>query len=160
MVHTLTLLEAPSVVVPSTAQVVEALQPVGQRFASGDREGATDDFLIAMGGAGYREPLDQTLPGAYAQAVVDADAFFTAEFPALGEWGFSAEEAKRIQAPVLRIHGGDTIPWFAESDELLSEWLPESESATVPGMGHFFPMAAPQQVAETLAAFLARHPMQ
>jgi pimeloyl-ACP methyl ester carboxylesterase len=160
MVHTLTLLEAPSVAVPSTAQVVEAMGPIGQRFASGDKEGAADDFLIAMGGAGYREPLDQILPGSYEQAVSDADTLFTAEFPALGEWGFSAEEAKRIQAAVLRIHGEDTIPWFADSDALLSEWLPQSESASVPGLGHFFPMAAPGQVAESVAAFLARHPLK
>jgi pimeloyl-ACP methyl ester carboxylesterase len=159
MVHTLTLLEAPSVAVPSTAQVVEALGPIGERFASGDKEGAADDFLVAMGGAGYRGPLDQTLPGSFEQAVADTDAFFTAEFPALGEWGFSAEEAKQIQAPVLRIHGEDTIPWFAESDALLSEWLPQSESSSVPGLGHFFPMAAPGQVAESLDAFFARHPM-
>jgi len=159
MVQTLTLLEAPSVAVPSTAQVVEALGPIGERFASGDKEGAADDFLVAMGGAGYRGPLDQTLPGSFEQAVADTDAFFTAEFPALGEWGFSAEEAKQIQAPVLRIHGEDTIPWFADSDALLSEWLPQSESSSVPGLGHFFPMAAPGQVAESLDAFFARHPM-
>jgi pimeloyl-ACP methyl ester carboxylesterase len=159
IVQTLTVLEAPSVAVPSAAQVVEAMGPVGERFASGDKEGAVDDFLVAMGGTGYREPLDQTLPGSYEQAVADADALFMAEFPALGEWGFSEEEAKQIQAPVLRIHGEDTIPWFADSDALLSEWLPQSESSSVPGLGHFFPMAAPGQVAENLAAFFARHPM-
>jgi 3-oxoadipate enol-lactonase len=158
-VQTLTLLEAPSVAVPSTAQVVQGLEPVGQRFASGDREGATDDFLVAMGGAGYREPLESVLPGAFHQAVADSDGFFTAEFPALGEWGFSAEDAKRVQAPVLRVQGEETIPWFAESNELLSEWLPESESSKIPDQGHFFPLTDPRRVAESVAPFLARHPM-
>jgi pimeloyl-ACP methyl ester carboxylesterase len=160
VVHTLTLLEAPSVMVPTAAQVVQAMEPIGQRFASGDKEGATDDFLAAMGGEGYREALDRQLPGSYAQAVADADALFTAEFPALGEWGFSAEDAKRIDAPVLRLQGEDTIPWFVESNALLSEWLPASESSKIPGAGHFFPMVHSRPVAETLTAFFARHPMQ
>jgi pimeloyl-ACP methyl ester carboxylesterase len=112
-----------------------------------------------MGGVGVREVLDRRLPGSYEQMVADTDAFFTAEFPALGEWGFSAEEAKRIEAPVLRVHGEDTIPWFIEGDELLSQWLPDSESSTVAGEGHFFPLLDPRRVAQNLVPFLARHPM-
>jgi 3-oxoadipate enol-lactonase len=110
-VHTLTLLEAPSVAVPSVQQIVEAMGPIGGRFASGEREGATDDFLAAMGGAGYREPLDRLLPGAFEQAVADSDALFTVEFPALAEWGLSQADATRIDAPVCgsspttRFHG-------------------------------------------------------
>jgi pimeloyl-ACP methyl ester carboxylesterase len=76
VVHTLALQEAPSVVVPSAAQVVQAMERVGQRFASGDKEGAADDFLTAMGGAGYRESLDQLLPSSFEQAVADADALY------------------------------------------------------------------------------------
>jgi pimeloyl-ACP methyl ester carboxylesterase len=158
-VHTLTLLEAPSVAVPSAQQVVEAIGPIGERFASGDKEGATDDFLAAMGGVGYREPLDRLLPGAFEQAVADSDALFTAEFPALGEWGISQADAARIDAPVLRVVGENTIPWFVESDELLAEWLPNSERSTIPGAGHFSPIENPQRVAETLATFIGSHPM-
>jgi pimeloyl-ACP methyl ester carboxylesterase len=157
-VHTLTLLEAPSVAVPSAQQVVEAMGPIGGRFASGDKEGATDDFLAAMS-AGYREPLDRLLPGAFEQAVADSDALFTVEFPALGEWGLGQADATLIDAPVLRIVGDNTIPWFVESDALLAEWLPNSERSTIPGAGHFSPIENPQRVAETVGAFIARHPM-
>jgi pimeloyl-ACP methyl ester carboxylesterase len=160
VVHTLALLEAPSVMVPSAAQVVQAMEPVGQRFASGDKEGAADDFLSAMGGAGYREPLDRLLPGSFEQAVADADALFTVEFPALGEWSFSAEDAKRIDAPVLRVQGENSIPWFGESDALLAEWLPNSERSTIPGVGHFLQMVDPRPVAESLATFFERHSMK
>jgi pimeloyl-ACP methyl ester carboxylesterase len=159
VVHTLTLLEAPSVMVPATAQVVEGLEPLGAQFASGDREGATDAFLAAMGGEGYRGALDRLLPGAFELAVADADAFFAVEFPALGEWSISAEDVDRIDAPVLRIRGENTIPWFVESDALLSEWLPDSDGATIPGAGHFLQMESPRPVAEAVATFLARHPM-
>lgn len=159
VVHTLALQEAPSVVVPSAAQVVQAMEPVGQRFAAGDREGATDDFLTAMGGAGYRQSLDRLLPGSFEQAVSDADALFTVELPALGEWGFSAEDAKRIDAPVLRVVGENTIPWFVESDALLAEWLPDSDRSTIPSVGHFLQMQDPRPIEESLATFFARHPM-
>jgi len=160
VVHTLALLEAPSVNVPSAAQVVQAMEPVGQRFASGDQEGAADDFLTAMGGAGYRESLDRLLPGSFEQAVHDADALFTVEFPALEEWGFSAEDATRIDVPVLRVLGENSIPWFVESDALLGEWLPNSERSTIPGVGHFLQMVDPRPVAESLATFFSRHPMK
>jgi pimeloyl-ACP methyl ester carboxylesterase len=95
-VHTLTLLEAPSMVVPGAQQFAEAMGPIGERFASGDKKGATDDFLAAMGGAGYHEPLDHLLPGAFEQAVADSDALFTVELPALVEWGLSQADATRI----------------------------------------------------------------
>jgi len=147
------------VAVPSVQQIVEAMGPIGGRFASGEREGATDDFLAAMGGAGYREPLDRLLPGAFEQAVADSDALFTVEFPALAEWGLSRADATRIDAPVLRVVADNTIPWFVESDALLAEWLPTSERATIPGAGHFSPLENPQRVADTLATFMARHPM-
>jgi pimeloyl-ACP methyl ester carboxylesterase len=157
--HTLTLLEAPSVSVPSAAMVVEAMAPIGQRFASGDREGAADDFLTAMGGAGYREPLDRLLPGSFEQAVRDTDALFTVEFPALAEWDISADDMKRFDGPVLRIVGEETIPWFQESDALLAEWLPQSERSAVPASGHFLQMQDPGPVAEILVGFLERHRM-
>jgi pimeloyl-ACP methyl ester carboxylesterase len=158
-VHTLTLLEAPSVAVPSAEQVVEAAGLMSERFAPGDREGATDDFLAALGGAGYREPLDRLLPGAFEQAVADSDARFTVEFPALGEWELSQTDTTRIDAPVLRVVGDNTIPWFVESDALLAEWLTNSEHSTIPGAGHFSPIENPQQVAGSVATFIARHPM-
>jgi pimeloyl-ACP methyl ester carboxylesterase len=160
VVHTLALLEAPSVAVPSAGQVVQSMEPVGQRFASGDKEGATDDFLIAMGGAGYREPLDRLLPGSFEQAVDDSGTFFTVEFPSLGEWGFSAEDAKRIDVPVLRVLGENSIPWFVESDALLGEWLPNSGRSTIPGVGHLLQMEDPRPIAESLATFFARHSMK
>lgn len=159
VVHTLALLEAPSVMVPSAEQMVQSMEPVGQRFASGDKEGAADDFLTALGSAGYRESLDRLLPGSFEQAVDDADTFFTVEFPSLGDWGFSAEDAKRIGVPVLRVLGENSIPWFVESDALLGEWLPNSERSTILGVGHFLQMQNPRPVAESLAKFLARHSM-
>jgi pimeloyl-ACP methyl ester carboxylesterase len=96
---------------------------------------------------------------AHEQAVADADTFFAVEFPALGEWGFSAEDAKRIDMPVLLVSGEQSIPWFVESDALLGEWLPHSERSAIAGASHFLQMVDPAPVAESLATFFGRHPM-
>jgi pimeloyl-ACP methyl ester carboxylesterase len=160
VMHNTGVAGSPIGMVPSAEQVIQSMEPVGQRFASGDREGAADDFMTAMGAVGYREPLDRLLPGSFEQAVDDADAFFTVEFPALGEWAFSAEDAKRIDVPVLRVLGENSIPWFIESDALLGEWLPNSERSTIPGVGHFLQIEDPRPIAESLATFFARHSMK
>ena len=60
--------------------------------------------------------------------------------------------------PVLRVVGEQTIPWFVERDALLSEWLPNSDRARVPGLGHFLQMEDPRPIAESLAGFFARPP--
>jgi pimeloyl-ACP methyl ester carboxylesterase len=158
-VATLTLLEAPQLSVPAAAQVVEAMGPIGERYASGDREGAVDDFLTAMGGPGYRAGLDSRLPGAFEQAVADADTFFEVEFPALPDWGFGADDAKRVDMPVLRVSGDRTIAWFSESDALLAKLLPKSERAAVAETGHLLQVEDPAPVSKPLADFLGRHPI-
>jgi hypothetical protein len=56
-------------------------------------------------GPNYRAALDQRLPGACEQAVVDADAFFTQELPALQQWSFTREDARRIKQPALVVLG-------------------------------------------------------
>jgi pimeloyl-ACP methyl ester carboxylesterase len=157
--HTLALLEAPSLMVPAAGEFAQSMEPVGQRFAAGEKEGAVDDFLTAVGGTGYRGSLDRLLPGSYEQAASDADTFFAVEFPALLEWSFSADDAKRIDMPVLRVLGEQSIPWFVESDALLSEWLPQSERSVIPGSGHLLQLEDPAPVAESLRAFFGRHPM-
>ena len=41
------------------------------------------------------------MPGAFEQAVADADAFFRQELPALQQWRFTQAEGRRIAQPVL-----------------------------------------------------------
>ena len=48
------------------------------------------------------------LPGAFAQAVADADTFFRIELPALEQWSFTQAEAGRITQPVLAVVGADS----------------------------------------------------
>jgi pimeloyl-ACP methyl ester carboxylesterase len=72
-----------------------------QRYRDGDREGAVEGFLGATFGPGYRQQLEQVLPGWWDQAVQIADAFFGAELPELQSWEFGPSQARRITIPIL-----------------------------------------------------------
>ena len=74
VVHSLALLEPALTDVPSGPLFAAAVGPARQRYQAGDKAGATDGFLRVVAGPAYRRVLDEVLPGAYAQAVADADA--------------------------------------------------------------------------------------
>jgi hypothetical protein len=83
-------------------------------------------------GPEYRRVLDRMLPGAFAQAVADADTFFRIEFPALEQWNFTQAEARRITQPVLAVLGADSAtlwPGWEEGYRLVQDWLPQTEAA-------------------------------
>ena len=95
-----------------------------QRYRGGDQEGAVDGFLGATFGPGYRQQLEQVLPGWGDQAIRTADAFFGAEMPELPSWEFGPRQARRITAPVLSLRGSASDPAFAVFERLLREWFP------------------------------------
>jgi pimeloyl-ACP methyl ester carboxylesterase len=103
MVHSLALLEPALFMVPSAPQFMDAMAPVLQMYEAGDKMRAVDSFLQAVVGPEYRRALDRMLPGAFAQAVADADTFFRIELPALEQWSFTQAEARRIAQPVLAV---------------------------------------------------------
>ena len=162
MVHSLALLEPALMSVPSTPQLMEALGPIMQRYEAGDKMGAVDDFLQTVVGPEYRSVLDRVLPGAFEQAVADADTFFQIELPALGQWSFTQAEAGRITQPVLAVLGADSHtlwPGWVEVHDLVQDWLPQSEAFVLEGATHGLQMMNPQGMAEGLAGFFARHPL-
>src|SRR5262249_13956253 len=125
----------------------------------GDKEGAVDVFFRGVFGPGYRDPLERGLPGAFDQAVSDADAFFGQELPALQRWSFTQEDATRVTQPVLAVLGENSAPTFPERRELLLSWLPNVEPFDLPGATHLLHLQNPQGMAEALASFYARHPL-
>src|SRR4029077_18716229 len=85
-VHTLTLMEAARPAPPTDAERqfgTDVALAALQRYRAGDKAAAADIFFRGVFGPGYRAALDHGLPGAFAQALADADAFFTQEMPAL-----------------------------------------------------------------------------
>jgi hypothetical protein len=92
---------------------------------------------------GSRELLERVLPGAFGQAVADAEAPFGVEVPSLQGWPRGADGSR---------------PGFRETQEAVLSWLPDGEALVVPRATHLLQIANPRAVAEGLADFLARHP--
>jgi pimeloyl-ACP methyl ester carboxylesterase len=162
LVHSIALLEPALFFVPSTPQLMESLSSTFPVYEAGDKAGAIDGCLRVALGAGYREVLDRMLPGAFAQAVTDADTFFQFELPALQEWRFTQEDASRIKQPILSVIGSESDKLWkgrTEVHELVQAWWPQAEAFVLQGAGHALQIENPTGMAEGLAAFFARHPI-
>jgi pimeloyl-ACP methyl ester carboxylesterase len=154
-VRSLALLEMALLTVPSGPFAAEA---VGQ-YRAGDRRTAIDTWMRGVCGPAYRGVLDRTLPGAFDQAVADADTFFGNELPALRDWSFGPAEAGRISQPALVVLGGrsnEVNTTFAQRNELLLAWIPHAEPFVLPDATHLLQVQNPGGMARGLAAFLAR----
>ncbi|MFY9608465.1 MAG: alpha/beta hydrolase [Blastocatellia bacterium] len=161
-VHSLALLEPALLIVPSTHQFMEGMAPVFQMYESGNKTGAVDGFLQSVMGPDYRSVLDRVLPGAFAQAVADADTFFRFELPALQQWSFTQTDAGRITQPVLAVLGADSHTLWAgwlEVHQMVQAWLPQAEGFVLNGATHGLQIVNPKGLAEGLAGFFARHPL-
>lgn len=163
-VHSLALLEPilPAALAdPAIAQFF--METVGQAFAqyaAGDKAGAIDTWARGAFGSDYRLVLDRVLPGAFDQAVIDADTLFQVEAPMLQPWHFTAAEAAQIKQPVLSVYHHDAI-WagFARTHELLCTWLPQSESFVLPAATHLLQIMNPSAMAVALDKFFRCNPM-
>ncbi len=161
-VHSLALLEPALMSVPSFQTSRAFLGTADQLYRAGDKTGAIDTFLRGTCGSGYRAVLDKALPDSFDQAVADSDTFFGQELPALQQWSFTREDARRIAQPVLAVVGAksqESDPVFAERQELLLSWLPNVEAFVLPEATHLLQVQNPRGMAEGLAAFFARHPL-
>jgi 3-oxoadipate enol-lactonase len=138
----------------------EFAEPAVEHYRAGDRDTAVDLFFRGVFGPDYRDSLERGLPGAFDQAVADADAFFTQELPALWQsWSFTEEDARRISQPVLAVVGEQSAATFPERRELLVSWLPNVERFELPGATHLLHVQNPRGLAEALASFFGRHPI-
>ena len=154
-VHSLALLEPALMAVPSPPEVPRALE----LYRSGDKQGAVETFLRGTCGVDCVAVLEQSVPGAVTQALSDADTFFSHELPALRQWSFGPDEARRITQPVLAVVGEESDTRFHRRQQLLLQWLPNVEPFMLAGTGHLLHVQNPRGLAEGLAAFFARHPL-
>jgi len=138
------------------AFVREFVAPALLRYRDGDMAGAVDTFAQGVFGPGYRDSLDRGLPGAFAQAVADADAFFAQELPALQEWTFDEAEGRRVTQPALAVVGERSVPTFLPRTELLLSWLPNVASFELPGASHLLHLENARGLSEALASFFGR----
>jgi pimeloyl-ACP methyl ester carboxylesterase len=164
VVHSIALLEPTLFAVPSAPQLMESFAPAFQMYEAGNRAGAVDGCLRTVFGPEYRDMLDRVLPGAFAQAVTDADTFFQFEMPALQQWNlnFTKADAGRIEQPVLSVVGSESHTLWrgrTEVHELVQAWWPRSEAFVLQGAAHALQVMNPTGMAEGLAGFFARHPI-
>jgi pimeloyl-ACP methyl ester carboxylesterase len=159
-VHTLILLELSLFSVPTGEAFVQQAGPVFEAYASGNHAGALAMFMSAVSGLDWatcRAVLDESVPGAVAQAVKDADTFFGIELPALTQWAFGPEQAARINQPLLSILGAETQPLWVEVADFLRCHLPQVEERTIDGVGHLLHIQRAGPVARAMAEFLERN---
>jgi pimeloyl-ACP methyl ester carboxylesterase len=164
MVQSLSLLEPALQVAPNRTQPqVPARSDVAsaiELYRAGDKAGAVDTFMRAVAGPDYRATIDQMLPQAFAQALVDADTFFSQELPAVRQWSFLEADAKRVRQPVLLVMGArssEVSPIWQQRQNQLNAWLPHSESFVLAGATHLLHVQNPRAMAERLVAFFAQH---
>ena len=158
-VRSVALLEPAARGISSSEHVVAALRPVIAAYKSGDTARAVDLFLRHVCGDGYRGVLERVLPGAFDEALGEADLFFQAEMPAVQQFSFGPNDAERVTQPVLNVRGADSVPRFVQGSELVQSWFPRAERLTVPDAGHLLMVQNPTAVAHGLIDFFARHPI-
>jgi pimeloyl-ACP methyl ester carboxylesterase len=159
VVYSLALLE-PGLMVGASAQGYrESLARGVERYREAGAAVVVDEFLKARWPQ-YRATLDRVLPGAFAQAVADAETWFEREVSGQLNWRFGEAEARRIIQPTLSVLGGESdVLWFrlGETHRLLLDWLSHAEGFVLPGATHFMQIQDPRGMAEALAAFWAHH---
>ena len=143
---------------PHAEQVNAALQRVLDVYGAGDKAAAIDAFLRAVCGDDYRAALDRAVPGAFDDAVAEADVFFQAELPAVRGWSFDPSDAHRITQPMFDVVGADSPPRIAERSEVIRSWFPQAEHFSLPHAGHLLMVENPTAMAQALSNFFARHP--
>ena len=158
-VHSLLLVEPPPVHTPSAPEFRAANVRLVQTRRELGPAAALDEFLTTVVGPEWRQVMEHHLPGSAAQMERDTVTFFDVDLPALLEWRFQANDARRIRSPVLHIGGSESGPWFAEVRELILSWLPQAEDVVIEGADHSLVITHTSKVAEAIAAFLGEHPM-
>jgi len=161
-VHTLVLLEPSLLSLPGAPAFFQKAGPAFEAYAAGDHEQALVIFMTAISGLDWkvcRALLEESIPGAVADALKDADTFFGVELPALTQWTFNAKLAATIAPPALSVLGAQTQPLWVEIAELLRSSLPNVEECRIEGVGHLLHIQRPEPVARGIGQFLARHRM-
>ncbi|GAA3382052.1 alpha/beta fold hydrolase [Cryptosporangium minutisporangium] len=153
-VRSLALLETALLTVPTGPFAGDAMR----HYQAGEKAAAVDVWLRGVAGPDYREALERVEPGAFDQAVGDADTFFGQELPAVRDWPFGPDEARRVEQPVLLVLGArshEVSPVFGRRHELLRAWLPRAEPFVLADASHLLHVQNPAGMAEGLARFLA-----
>jgi pimeloyl-ACP methyl ester carboxylesterase len=152
-VCSLALLEPPDLAGPDGLAFTDRVVSIAERYGHGDRVGAVHAYLGLLN-PNWRTEISRAVPGGVGQAERDAPTFFGAEFAAITQWSFGAEEARPIRCPVLSVLGRHSSPMVHGGRHLLHRWFPHCDDVDVVGADHLLPMQHPQAVADAIARFV------
>ena len=114
---------------------------------------AAEQFLGVVLGEDARGLLDRFLPGAFNDAVTNADQFFRVELPAAAQWSFGGDDARLIDQPILNVIRAETVPRFVQSAAIVQSLFPNAVRVELPGAGHLMMAQEPTAMATRLAEF-------
>jgi pimeloyl-ACP methyl ester carboxylesterase len=156
-VHSVCLIEPPPVHIPNAGEFLAANEQFIDDHRLDGSAVALDRFLTRVIGPDWRRDIEQHIPDAAAQVEHDADTFFATDLPALLNWRFSSDDARRITQPALYLGGTASGPWFAQVRQLILAWLPHAEHVIIPSADHSLALTHAPQAATAIASFLRRH---
>jgi pimeloyl-ACP methyl ester carboxylesterase len=145
---------SPAAAASSAAPLASRIAISAERIASGDIEGALQNFVDGIDGDGAWARLH----AAPRQQLRDN------VFTLLGQIGenrkpFAKADAEAIRAPTLLIGGGETRGALSQIWRVLSEHIPDARTAVIPGARHWMFEQAPQEFSEIVLEFLGNQGM-
>ena len=139
---------------------MEGMARVEEVYKTGDRRAALETFLETRAGDAFRGVLDWLLQsGEFDQAVKDADTFLMVEMPAAYRWNFTRADAARIKQPVVSILGAHSPVRAQKVHQVMQEWVPQTETITLPKADHALPLMDPPGIAQAVADWFDKHPI-
>lgn len=157
--QSLILIEPPPVHTPSRAEFRAANNRLIETRRAVGPAAALEEFMGTLIGPAWREVTERGLPGAVAQLERDVGTFFDTDLPALLNWEFSADHARRIRCPAVHVGGAESGRYFAEVRELVLGWLPHAEDVLIAGADHSLVLTHTGAVADAVARFVRQHPV-
>jgi pimeloyl-ACP methyl ester carboxylesterase len=142
----------PSIAMSAARFQRHSLDPSLKAFQQGDFDGA---LRLNLDGIMNRHAAFESLPQDIQTMTKENEKTvgeLMAEVPVFGR-----EEASKISAPTLLIHGTDSPKVLHAIVDRLGGAIPNSEIAVVSGAAHFPHLEKPQEFNELLLGFLAKH---
>jgi Predicted hydrolases or acyltransferases (alpha/beta hydrolase superfamily) len=148
---------------------IDAFNRANELYQRGEKLRAGQLYMELVCGPSFLGAVDMTNPlDVWERVEAAVDTTFTVDFPAITNWGFRPSQADRFadrkpKMPVLAVMGMDSeaaMPGFRETQRFLMDWLPQAERAAIMNATHGMQSMNPVAVAESVHAFLQRHPMR
>ena len=151
--RSIALLEPAGLGLLDPVQATASLAPLMEVYRTRGSAVAAEQFLGVVLGEDARGLLDRFLPGAFDEAVANADQFFQVELPATAQWSFGPDDARLIDQPILNVIGTETVPRFVQSAAIVQSLFPNAVRVELPGAGHLMMAQEPTTMATRLADF-------